>query len=189
MPQTFAELCRAVKRELGQGHRYAHTVRVARLAGRLAHAHGEDARRARTAGMLHDIARLYATDRLVAECDARGLAPDAFERTHPIVLHARLGAELARELFGIDDEDVLSAIRKHTLAADEMSPLDTIVYLADALEPGRSFDDRAAIEALAFESLRSALAKLLRSHLEYLMMRKLEPAPQTLAALRRYAAA
>ncbi|MFY9779932.1 MAG: bis(5'-nucleosyl)-tetraphosphatase (symmetrical) YqeK [Candidatus Baltobacteraceae bacterium] len=187
MPRTFAELCREVRRELGQGHRYAHTVRVARLADRLAQAHRADARRARTAGMLHDLARLFATDRLVAESEARGLALDAFERAHPVVLHARLGAELARERFGIDDEAVLSAIRKHTLASGEMSTLDTIVYLADGLEPGRKFDDRAALEALAFENLPAALAALLRSHLEYVMKRQLEPAPQTLAALRRYA--
>ncbi|MGP6158389.1 MAG: bis(5'-nucleosyl)-tetraphosphatase (symmetrical) YqeK [Vulcanimicrobiaceae bacterium] len=188
MPLTFGELCREVRKELGQEHRYAHTLRVARLAGRLARAHGEDAGRASTAAMLHDIARLFPSDRLVAECDVRGLAPDAFEITHPIVLHARLGAQLARERFGIDDEAVLSAIAKHTLAAEEMSPLDTIVFLADALEPGRSFDDRAALEALAFENLWTALAAVLRSHLDYLKRRKLEPAPQTLAALRRYAA-
>ena len=188
MPPTFAGLCRALRRELGQGHRYAHTVRVARLADRLAQAHGEDAARARTAGMLHDVARLYATDRLVAESEARGLTLDAFERSHPVVLHARLGAELARERFGIEDEAVLSAIRKHTLGAGEMSPLDAIVYLADALEPGRSYEDRAALEALAFADLSAALAAVLRSQQEYLKKRRLEPAPQTLAALHRYAA-
>ncbi len=187
MTLSLTELCREVKRELGQDHRYAHTVRVARLAGRLARTHGVDPDAARTAGMLHDIARLYPTERLVAESVARGLAVDAFERIHPVVLHARLGAELARERFGVDDEAVLSAIRKHTLASDEMSALDAILFLADALEPGRDFAGRAALEALAFEDLWAALAASLHSHRDYLVQRKLEPAPQTLAALRRYA--
>jgi predicted HD superfamily hydrolase involved in NAD metabolism len=188
LPQTFGELCRGLRQELGQGHRYAHSVRVARLAVRLARAHGADARRARTAAMLHDVARPYSAERLVAESEARGLALDAFERSHPVVLHARLGAELARERFGIEDAAVLSAIRKHTLASGEMSPLDTILYLADGLEPGRSFEGRVALEALAFKDLSLALAAVLRSQLAYLLHRKLEPAPQTLAALRRYAA-
>jgi predicted HD superfamily hydrolase involved in NAD metabolism len=137
--------------------------------------------------MLHDIARLSTNDRLLAESEARGLSIDAFERRHPAVLHARVGAEVARERFAIEDEAVLSAIRKHTLAAGEMSPLDVVVYLADALEPGRRFSERADLEALAFKSLPAAFALLLHSHLHYLKKHGLEVAPQTLAAVQRYA--
>jgi len=136
--------------------------------------------------MLHDLARLYPAERLIAECEARGIPIDAFERQHPIVLHAPLGAELARELFGVRDEGVLQAIRRHTLAARDMSRLDEIVYLADSLEPGRSFAERAALEALAFRSLDEAMAAVLRSSLTYLHSSNLEAAPQTLAALLRY---
>ena len=85
---------------------------MARLADRLAQAHGEDASRARLAGLLHDVARLYAEPVLLAECAARNMPIDAFERRYPVVLHARLGAELAREQFGIDDELLLNAIRR-----------------------------------------------------------------------------
>ena len=92
-------------------------MRVARLADRLACAHRVAPERARSAGMLHDLARLYSAERLMRECAARGLEVDAFERRNPIVLHARLGAELARERFDVKDEGVLSAIRKHTIAA------------------------------------------------------------------------
>jgi predicted HD superfamily hydrolase involved in NAD metabolism len=99
------------------------------------------------------------------------------------VLHAPLGAELARERYGVDDPAVLSAIRKHTVAAADMSPLDTIVYLADALEPGRNYPERAALETLAFADLDAALRAVLRSSVEYLIVRGLEAAPQTLAAL------
>ena len=117
------------------------------------------------------------------ECAARGLKMDDFERRNPIVLHAGLGAELARERYGVDDPQVLSAIRNHTLAAAGMSRLDTIVYLADALEPGRDYPERAALEALAFANLEAALCAVLRSSVEYLQERGLEAAPQTLAAL------
>ena len=74
---------------------------MTRLADRLAARHGEDTRKARTAGMLHDLARLYSAERLIEECERRGMPIDAFERAHPIVLHARLGAEIARERFGV----------------------------------------------------------------------------------------
>jgi predicted HD superfamily hydrolase involved in NAD metabolism len=175
-----------VRGHLDQPHRYAHTVRVARLADRLAQAHGEDPARARLAGMLHDLARLYSAERLVAECEARHLPIDPFERRNPIVLHARLGAEIARESFGVDDTAVLQAIARHTLAAPGMSALDEIVYLADGLEPGRDFDKRGAFEALAFEDLETAMRVVLGSSIAYLRSRNLDPAPQTLAALAAY---
>jgi predicted HD superfamily hydrolase involved in NAD metabolism len=188
LSDSFPALAHRVRAAIGQDHRYAHSVRVARLADRLAAAHGEGTARARTAGMLHDLARLYSAERLVSECEARGLAIDAFERETPIVLHARLGAELAREEFGITDEAVLSAIAKHTVGAAAMSRLDAIVYLADGLEPGRDFPERAGLERLAFRSLEDAMVAVIRSSFAYLKMRNLPVAPQTLEALAYYEA-
>lgn len=139
--------------------------------------------------MLHDLARLYSAQRLTEECERREMPIDAFERAHPIVLHARLGAEIARERFGIDDEAVLSAIRKHTVAAADMSRLDELVYLADGLEPGRNFAERAALERLAFRDLDAAMLGTLRASIEFLRARGAAVAPQTLAALTVYEAA
>jgi predicted HD superfamily hydrolase involved in NAD metabolism len=137
---------------------------------------------------VHDLARLFPTDRLTSECKRRGLPIDAFERRHPIVLHAPLGAELARERFAIDDPAVLSAIRKHTLADSDMTRLDTLVYLADALEPGREYAERSALEALACRDPEAAMAAVLRSSLRYLEARGLEAAPRTRAALAAFEA-
>ncbi len=182
----FAEIARAVREAIGQDHRYAHVIRVSRLADKLAQRHGEDANAARLAGLLHDVARLFSGERLLAECEARGLAIDAFERRNPIVLHARLGAEIARERFGIADERVLDAIRRHTVGAPSMTRLDAIVYLADGLEPGRDFPEREALESLAFRDLDAAMRALLESSLAYLETRGLDAAPQTIAALKNY---
>jgi predicted HD superfamily hydrolase involved in NAD metabolism len=182
----FVRVARRVRDELDQPHRYAHVVRVARIAERLGRVHRVDTRRARIAGMLHDLARLYSAERLLHECAARGLAVDAFERAHPIVLHARVGAELARERFGVDDESVLSAIRKHTLADAVMSPLDAVVYLADGVEPGRAFDGRAELEELAFRDLDAAMRAVLASSIAYLRARGLAISPHTLAAAEHY---
>jgi predicted HD superfamily hydrolase involved in NAD metabolism len=183
---AFVRTARRVREHLAQEHRFAHTLGVARTAERLAAAHGEDTARARTAGLLHDLARLYSSERLLAECSARGMAIDAFERENPIVLHARLGAELARDDFGIDDEAILSAIRKHTVAAATMSPLDAILYLADGLEPGRDFAERAGLLDLAFRDLDAAMAATIENSLDYLRSRGLTAAPQTLAARLTY---
>jgi predicted HD superfamily hydrolase involved in NAD metabolism len=114
------------------------------------------------------------------------LSIDTFERANPIVLHARLGAELAREEYGVADPAVLSAIAKHTVAAAEMSRLDVILYLADGLEPGRDYAERAAFADLALRDLDAAMQAVLGSTLTYLLHRGLEPAPQMLAAARAF---
>lgn len=182
----YAELRRGVREALAQEHRYAHVVRTARLAERLAAAHGVDTGRARTAGMLHDLARLWPAERLVAECEARGVPIDAYARAYPLVLHAPLGAELARERFGIEDEATLNAIRRHTLASPEMTTLDAVVYLADGLEPGRRFAERPEYEALAFRDLDAAMLAVLQSTVAYLERRTLPTSPVTERALRAY---
>ncbi len=156
MTLTFTQLARNVREQIGQEHRYAHSVRVARCADILAMRHGVSGRKARLAGMLHDLARLYSPERLIAESEARGFVIAPAERDHPTLLHARLGAALARERFGVEDPEVLSAIEKHTLGADEMSPLDCVIYLADSLEPHRSFVERNGLWQLALRDLRAA---------------------------------
>jgi predicted HD superfamily hydrolase involved in NAD metabolism len=175
---AFMHAMRRVRTHIGQQHRYAHTLRVARLAERLARAHGEDPGTARRAGLYHDLARLYGAERLLEECTERGLTIDAFERANPVVLHARLGAELARDLYGVDDEAILSAIRKHTVGAARMSRLDVIVYLADGLEPGRDYPERAGFVALAERDLDAAMRAVIASTITYLHHRGQAVAPQ-----------
>jgi predicted HD superfamily hydrolase involved in NAD metabolism len=183
---TYAELSRGVREHIEQTHRYAHVVRVARLAETLARMHGESTQRARLAGMLHDLARLYSAARLLEECARAGIAADAFAREHPIVLHAPLGAHLARERFGITDPAVLSAITKHTLADAAMSPLDAIIYLADALEPGRDYPERESLLSLAVRDLGAAMRATLAASCRHLRSRGETVAPQTLAAVAFY---
>jgi predicted HD superfamily hydrolase involved in NAD metabolism len=175
-----------VRTQLGQDHRYEHSVRVARCADVLAHHHGLDARKARLAGMLHDLARLYAPARLLAECEARRMPIDEFERANPVVLHARLGAALARETFGVRDPEVLSAIEKHTTGASRMAPLDCAVYLADGLEPGRDFPERAALWQLAARDIDAGMRALLQHGFRYLSRKGIPVAPQTVAAARAF---
>ena len=183
---TFAELAQRLRAHLDQEHRYAHSVRVARCADLLAQRHGLDAAKARTAGMLHDLARLYTPERLLHECAQRGMPIAPFERAHPMLLHARLGAVLAREEFGIRDGDVLSAIEKHTTGAGEMSGLDCAVYLADSLEPNRRFAERAALWQAALHDLHAATRDVLLHSMHHYVDKGKPIAPPTLAAARAF---
>ncbi|HKU67585.1 MAG TPA: bis(5'-nucleosyl)-tetraphosphatase (symmetrical) YqeK [Candidatus Baltobacteraceae bacterium] len=186
---TFSALCKSVREHLGQHHRYAHCVRVARMSDNLARIHGDDPAKARIAGMLHDLARLYPAERLLRESAQHGVEIDAYAREHPVVLHAPLSAKLAQTLFAVRDAQVLSAISKHTLGAAEMSPLDCILYLADGLEPGRDYPERAELAALAERDLSQAMRATIRSTLRYLTQRHLPIAPQTAAAMQTFGVA
>jgi len=185
---TFTELCKRVRKHIGQDHRYAHCVRVARMAENLARIHGADPSKARTAGMLHDLARLYSGEGLLEECRRRGVPISDFERAHPIVLHAPLSAELAQTEFGVSDPAILSAIAKHTLAASEMSVLDCVLYLADGLEPGRDYAERASLAEMAERDLPGAMRATIESSLRYLSSKHLPLAPQTAAAIKAFGA-
>lgn len=183
---SFIKLAKRVREHLGQQHRYAHCVRVARMSENLARIHGADPRKARLAGMLHDLARLYSAERLLRESSEHGIAIDEYAREHPVLLHAPLSAELARSMFGVQDPQVLSAIAKHTLGAGDMSALDCILYLADGLEPGREYAGRAELAALAERDLAAAMRATIRSSLRYLTQRQLPIAPQTAAAMHTF---
>jgi predicted HD superfamily hydrolase involved in NAD metabolism len=184
--KTFIELLQRLRAHLGQEHRYAHSVRVARCAELLAQRHAIDTGKARLAGVLHDLARLYSSAELIAQCEARGMPIAAYERAHPTLLHARLGAIIARESFGVADPEILSAIEKHTTAAAEMSPLDECVYLADSLEPGRAFPERAGLWSLALRDLSAAMREVLLLTFAHLARKGQPAAPPSLAAARRF---
>jgi predicted HD superfamily hydrolase involved in NAD metabolism len=183
---NYRQVAAAVRAHLDQKHRYEHVVRVARCADILAQRHGLDANKARLAGMLHDLARLYLGNRLISECEARHMPISAFERENPIVLHARLGAALATEIYGVNDPEVLSAIAKHTVAAQEMSPLDCTLYLAASLEPGRDYAERASLWALAQVDLNAAMHGVIEQSLAYLSRKGIPAAPETLAAAKSF---
>jgi predicted HD superfamily hydrolase involved in NAD metabolism len=123
----------------------AHCARTAETAVAMALRFGVDVADAELAGLLHDYARdVIDTDAVPLASDL-GLPVTAFEVAHPHLLHARLGAALVRrDLPGVG-EAVLSAISAHTVGAIPMSDLDRIVYIADAIEPGR---DYPAVESL-----------------------------------------
>jgi predicted HD superfamily hydrolase involved in NAD metabolism len=183
---SFPKLMRRVREHLGQSARYAHSVRVARAADTLAQRHGIDSSKARLAGVLHDLARLYSNERLIAECKARGIPIEDYELAHPVLLHARLGAALAREQFGVEDPEVLSAIEKHTTAAGEMSPLDCAVYLADSLEPARRFPERQAVWQIALGDMHAAMREVLLLTFRHQERKGVSAAPPTLEAARTF---
>jgi predicted HD superfamily hydrolase involved in NAD metabolism len=100
-------------------------------------------------------------DILVQQAKQYGLKLHPIEETNGHLLHGPVAAQLVKHEFGLKQEDVLNAIAEHTLGAINMSILSKIVFLADAIEPGRPADYAEPIrQALDNESLDNGISPL-----------------------------
>lgn len=149
--------------------RYAHTMGVMYTCAAMAMVHGYDLEDAQAAGLLHDCAKCIPNKKKLKMCSHHKISITDFEREHPFLLHAKLGAYLAREKYGIRDEEILNAITYHTTGRPGMSTLEKIVYIADYIEPMRDKAPRLPkIRKLAFEDLDECMYEILRDSLIYL---------------------
>lgn len=162
------EMIRAVQKELKYA-RFIHTLGVAETAAALAVRHGCDMHKAETAGILHDCAKYMDVGKMESLCRKEGLEISPLEKGNPALLHSKAGSILARTKYGVEDPDILEAIRYHTTGKPDMSMLEKIVFIADYIEPGR---DQAPhldeIRKAAFEDLDKALCMILKDTLSYL---------------------
>ena len=136
--------------------REPHVNGVEEEAARLARRWGADETLARRAGILHDCTKYWTLEEHLEVCRRYGVALDDLERQAVKLLHSKTGACIARHVFG-EPEQVCQAIFWHTTGKADMSLLDKVIYLADYIEPNRSFDGVEQLRALAYEDLDAAL--------------------------------
>lgn len=150
--------------------RFHHTLCVADLADELARRWGLDAEKARLAGLLHDLGRSIPVPLMPAYVKKRRLKIEGaagIAAHQPLLFHAHISADLARRRFGVDDPEVLSAVRKHTLGDRRMAPLDRLLYVADACSKDRGHAAAPRLRALARRDLKKAFAAVVREKLSY----------------------
>jgi predicted HD superfamily hydrolase involved in NAD metabolism len=121
-------------------HRVNHILGVEKMSIELAHIHDLDAEKAALAGLMHDLAKYFKPQKLLAMARSEGLELDPVDLVNPHLLHADVGAIVARDDFQVTDPEILMAIADHTLGRPGMSALSCVVFLADSLEFGRGDD-------------------------------------------------
>ena len=119
--------------------RMPHVLGTEQEAIRLARQYGADVTKAQIAALLHDCTKKLNRDEQLALCAHYGIVPDPLERQTLKLLHAKTGAAVARDLFGVDD-DIYNAIYWHTTGKADMTVLEKVIYMADYVEPNRVFD-------------------------------------------------
>ena len=150
-------------------NRYEHTLGVMYTAGALAMRYGADLEDTMIAGLLHDCAKCIPSAQKIELCKKYNLNISEAEQKNPGLLHAKLGAYLAKEIYQIENTEILDAISCHTTGRPHMTLLDKIIYIADYIEPGRcEAPDLQEIRRLAFTDIDECLYTILHASLEYL---------------------
>ena len=157
-----------------------HTLGVMQMSASLAIRYDYPMERAQLAGLLHDCAKCIPSKKKLKICKENKIPVTDFEREHTFLLHAKVGAWVAREKYGVTDPEILSAIMYHTTGRPGMTLLEQIIFTADYIEPGRKqAPNLTQIRHLAFTDLDAAVTKILEDTLEYLKSGDGEMDPMT----------
>jgi nicotinate-nucleotide adenylyltransferase len=164
--------------------RFTHTQGVASEASKLAEKYGANKEKAYLAGLLHDNAKCFGAEEKLDLCEKFGVELDDILVNQPDLTHSFLGAEIAKSDFGVTDEDVLNAIKYHTTGRKNMSLLEKIVYIADVIEPNRSFfDGLEETRRLAYSNIDKAMLYSLKHTVDFNKNKKRLIHPLSLEAL------
>lgn len=188
LSQEFFDLMEIRVKDRVRPKRFKHIQGVAKMAGRLAEAYGVDVAKARLAGILHDWDKGYDDPGIQARANQLGLDVDPFVlREMPRVLHGNTAAAALAAEFPQMPKDVIQAIDRHTSAAVNMSDLDMVVYIADALEENRQFGRIDELRELIGEvPLEELFFEVMAYWNEMLFQRKITVHPDTVDVWNEY---
>ena len=165
---NISDYKKIIRERMGD-YRFSHSVNVAKEAKKLAKHYGADENKAEIAGILHDITKEMPKEQQLQIIIDSGIILDNVQLHAPKLWHGMSGSIVVRDELGIDDEDILNAIRYHTTGRAGMSLLEKIVYIADYMEPGRKeLPNMMDVRHLAFEDIDKCLYRILRDSLVYL---------------------
>lgn len=133
--------------------RYEHSLRVYETALELAEHYCLPKEKIALAAILHDCGRKIAVEDSIAKAKELGLEIDFAEEHQPILLHQKLGAYFAEHEYGVTDDEILEAIRRHSVGGKNLSEIVKVIYLADLVELGRKFPGAEDLRTATWNSL------------------------------------
>jgi predicted HD superfamily hydrolase involved in NAD metabolism len=111
-----------------------HVQRVLIEALDLAGRYDLDPARVELATWGHDLFRSFPAEDQLRLATEAGVPIEDADRADPVLLHGPIAAVTLRERFGVDDDEVVGAVRDHTLGAAEMPIIAKVILLADKFE-------------------------------------------------------
>lgn len=162
--------------------RYQHCMGVCSEAVRMAKLFGADREKARIAALLHDCAKCIEHKEQLKLCEKYGIELDEITLKCPAVIHAPLGAAIAKAEYEIEDEEILRAVALHTTGGADMTTLDKIIYIADMIEPSRDYKGVDELRSLTRKDLDDAMFEALQSTLKFNLKKGAVIHPDTISA-------
>ncbi len=165
--------------------RYEHTCNVENLAVKLAKKHGADTEKVSLAAFLHDIAKELPKDKLLQIFVKNDIMTNGINKRPQPVWHGIAGAIIAKEEYGIDDEDVLNAIACHTTGRENMTLIDKIIYIADMAGEDRDYPEAEETRKNAMKNIDKTIISALGQNIEWLKAEGKQVDKETLKAYRQ----
>lgn len=172
---------------------FEHSCGVSATACTLATLYGVDPTTALIAGLLHDWDRCIPNDILIIEAREFGIELDEVLLANPHLLHAHTGARSAEQYFSSREDveplspEIVQAIAHHTVGSPSMSDLDMIVYIADMIEPSRSFPTVDTLREMAGTiALKALFLQCYQRTMEFLVTKRRLIHPDTLSVWNHY---
>ncbi len=155
--EEFDEYEKLIEERLSK-RRFKHSMNVAEECYKLAERYGADKKRCYLAGLLHDIMKEDLPDRQKQYTVDSGLNPDSAEIASKALWHGVAGGYYVREKLGIDDEEIINAIRYHTVGCAKMSLVEKIVYLGDMISEERDYKGVEEMRRYCYEDINKAMS-------------------------------
>ncbi len=168
MGYDWEALERQLKKELTDD-RFRHTLGVMYTACALGMRYGLNPDQVRAAGLLHDCAKCIPNKKKLSICEKKKVELTEFEKNNPLLIHAKLGAVLARDQYKVTDPAVCEAVKWHTTGKPAMTDLEKVVFISDYIEPNRFKAPRLEeIRKAAFEDLDYCMYLITQDSVNYL---------------------
>ena len=174
------EISEYVKARLDE-KRYSHTKRVVKKAKQLAKLYNAPIDKVKIGAYLHDIAKFYKVEDMAELIGNKYPEVNREVYRNGQILHGFAAAEIAERELGIEDTEILDAIRYHTVGKENMSLTAKIVYLADAIEDARDWFGVVKARKLSEKNIDTAIIYELDKKIEYLIKKSSLIHPNTLA--------
>ncbi|WP_026906254.1 bis(5'-nucleosyl)-tetraphosphatase (symmetrical) YqeK [Paucisalibacillus globulus] len=161
--------------------RFEHTVRVAETAVRLAQIYNVSSEKAELASIFHDYCKYRSLDEMKRIIQTTYLPKDLLLYHHEL-WHGPVASIMIEQEYGIKDDAIQSAVYCHTTGRANMSDLELIIFVADYIEPGRSFPGLDEVRDMATQDLVKAAWMVSRNTINYLTEKKNRIYPDTFHA-------
>lgn len=157
MIYNFENLVEIVKSKVSL-KRFTHTIGVVNMGIRLAEKYGADVEKVKIAALLHDICKEMDKDEMKKICRENFSADLSEEDLENIeILHSFVGSYWVEKKLNIENKEIIRAIKNHTLGNKNMTLIEKIIYIADAIEMGRNYPSVEEIRELTFKNLDAGI--------------------------------